>query len=236
MIRGFTFNGKHIYKDLDYKLYMHTKSIQSPSKKKIKESVPFMNGSYDFSTVATNGEPTYNERVITLELGLPTGSKEDLYRLYSRTLEWLVDSGKCQLIFDDMIDYYFMAEVESQSTFEEVMEFGKLTVVFTAEPFKRGIDLAGDEEWDTFNFEEDYMQDTEFDVTTTKTLILYNPGRAIMPIINCNAVMNIVKDGVTYNLIIGDNRLYKFRIQNGANNIIINGTGHIRFLFRKEVL
>jgi predicted phage tail component-like protein len=235
-MRGFKFNGKHIYQDLDFKIFMQSKSIQPPSKKKVKDSVPFMDGSYDFSTVGTNGEPTYEERKITIILGLPADNKERLYMLYSKTLEWLSDAGKSQLIFDDIQDYYFMAEVEDASSFEEIMAFGNLTVEFTAEPFKKGLYLVGSEEWDTFNFEDDMMQDVEFDVVDTKTITLYNPGRTINPVINCNAVMSIVKSGVTYNLVVGDNKKYGFKLQNGANSIVINGTGHIKFLFRKEVL
>ena len=52
-LRGVTFNGKH---NNELCIVMHSKSIQSPPKKKIKETVPFMNGSYDFSTVGSNGE------------------------------------------------------------------------------------------------------------------------------------------------------------------------------------
>ena len=151
-LRGFTFNNKHNH---DMSVVMHSKSIQPPSKKKIKESVPFMNGSYDFSTVGSNGEIVYTERTITVVLGLPTDSKERLHRLYSKTIEWLMDVGKCQLIFDDIKTYYFMAEVEATSTFDEVMSFGRLTVTFTADPFKTSIEYVGDNLWDTFNFEED---------------------------------------------------------------------------------
>jgi predicted phage tail component-like protein len=232
-LRGFAFNNKHNYNDMG--LVMHSKSIQPPSKKKIKESVPFMNGSYDFSTVATNGEMTYNEREITVVLGMPTDTKERLQIIYSRTLEWLSDSGKCNLIFDDIQDYYYVAEVEDASTFEEVVNFGKLSVTFTAYPFKSSVDYVGDV-WDTFNFEEDVVQDVEFDVTGSKNVQIYNAGRTISPKINCNATMTAATNGYTTNLKMGDNSDWRFKLKNGTNDINITGTGHIKFIFRKESL
>ena len=74
-LRGVAFNSKH---NKDFNIAMERKSIQSPSKKKIKDSVPFMSGSYDFSTIGSNGEITYNEREIAVTFGLPANNKEQL--------------------------------------------------------------------------------------------------------------------------------------------------------------
>lgn len=232
-LRGFTFNGKH---NNDIGVIMHSKSIQSPAKKKVKDSVPFMNGSYDFSTVGSNGEITYSEREITITLGLPAETKEILQVLYSKTLEWLVDVGKHKLIFDVMKDYYFLAEVEATSSFEETMEFGKLEVNFVVDPFKFSIDYVGTNIWDTFNFEEDYLQDSGYDIVTSKVITLYNPGRTTRPVITCNAPMTLIQNGKTYNLVVGDNQLYGFYLTNLINVLTINGTGRIDFIFRKESL
>ena len=232
-IRGCTFNNKH---NNDIGLVMHSKSIESPSKKKIKETVPFMNGSYDFSTIGSNGEITYSERKITVIFGLPAETKEKLQILYSRALEWLVDVGKSKLVFDVMEDYYFMAEVEETSSFEETREFGLLTVTFVAEPFKYSVDYVGSNIWDTFNFEEDYLQDSVYDIVGTKAITLYNPGRTSRPIINCTAPMTLIQNGKSYNLITGDNKLYGFYLNTLGNSLTINGTGRISFIFRKESL
>lgn len=230
-LRGCTFNNKH---NNDVGLVMHSKSIESPPKKKIKESVPFMNGSYDFSTIGSNGEIVYSERKITIVFGLPAETKERLQVLYSNALEWLLDVGKQKLIFDVIKDYYFMAEVEDTTSLEELMEFGTLTVTFVADPFKFSIDYIGTNIWDTFNFEEDYLQDSYYDIITSKTIIINNPGRTVRPIINCSAPMTLIQNGKTFNLTVGDNKLYGFYLSHLANSLIINGTGRITFIFRKE--
>lgn len=230
-IRGCTFNGKH---NDSIGLVMHSKSIQPPPKKKIKISVPFMNGSYDFSTVGSNGEQSFSEREITIVFGLPAKTEEQLQYLYSSALEWLEDTGKQQLMFDDMFDYYYMAEVEESSSFEEVMEFGTLTVKFVVDPFKVSVDYVGEDIWDTFNFEEDYMQTDLFDVINYADITLYNPGRPANTVIHCYQSLSIIKDGYTYNLSVGDNIIPGFKMNRGINNIHINGTGRIHFMFRKE--
>lgn len=232
-LRGFSFNGKHNH-DMD--VVMHSKTIQSPSKNKIKETVPFMNGSYDFSTVTTNGEIAYGERQISIELGLNMYSKEGLQTLYSKTMQWIVDIGRSKLIFDDDPDYYYIAEVESSTTLDQVMEFGKMSITFIAYPFKTSVDNAGEETWDLFNFELDYMQDVEFDIDISKTVSIYNCGRSVCPLINCSSTMTLTKGSYTTNLLAGDNKDWLFKLQNGVNSISINGTGHIKFTFRKEML
>ena len=232
-LRGVTFNGKH---NKDFNIAMERKSIQSPSKKKIKDSVPFMSGSYDFSTIGSNGEITYNEREITVTFGLPANNKEQLQVLYSKILEWLVDTGKQQLIFDDIKDYYFMAEVEDATSFEQTMAFGKLEVKFVAEPFKYSIDYVGANIWDTFNFEQDYLQDVAYDVSSSIVITLYNPGRTVRPTITCTTAMTLIQNRKSYNLSIGDNKPYGFYLNTLANVLTINGTGKITFTFRKESL
>ena len=234
IITSCNFNGKNSYDDFD--LIMESKVILSPSKKKIKGEVPFANSSYDFSTIGSNGEITYNDRNITVVFILPTISKTRLHILYSKVLEWLQDVPQSKLIFGDIKDYYFLAEVEEKSSFEEIAICGKLTVTFVAEPFKIGVNLEGNTLWDTFNFNTDVMQDTSYDIVGSKTINIINVGRLITPTINSTSIMSITLNSKTYSLAIGDNTIYGFKLLSGDNNIVIVGTGNINFIFRKMVL
>lgn len=58
------FNGKSSYKDLGV-IVTYFKA-QPPEPKTIKQDVPFMNGSYDFSKLY--GEVFYNERIINCKV------------------------------------------------------------------------------------------------------------------------------------------------------------------------
>lgn len=229
-----TFNNKT---NNDFDVVVEDISIQPPSKRKTKESVIGMNGYFDFSTVATNGEIIYDEREILIRFNLITSNRTSLYIKYTKALEWLIDTVKNPLIFDFMSDFYFMAEVETAPKFEEVLQKnGKMEVIFIAEPFKKGINLEGSDIWDTFNFEIDVAQDVEFDVSGSKTITIENVGRVVVPTVNCTSSMTVLNNGYTASFVTGDNKDWNFKLQPGTNTIQITGTGHIKFIFRKELL
>jgi phage-related protein len=179
----------------------------------------------------------YGERIIKVGFNFIERTRAAMYIKYSKTMEWLFESGQNKLIFTDMPDYYYMAEVENAPSFEEItMRAGRFEVEFIAEPFKNGVDYAGNNLWDPFNFEEDYLQESEFDIIGSRTMTVYNPGRAVVPVINVNSSMTVTMGTHTSNLSIGDNIDYGFKLQQGANTINIVGTGHIKILFRKVML
>lgn len=234
---GLTFNGKHSIND--FGLIMDHKYIYPPSKIKIKQQVPYMNYFYDFSTVGTNGDPVFDSRKIEVKFGLISRKhdKKDLQNLYTQVCEWLMDCNQSQLKFDDIPDYYFTAEVEEVSSWEELQWWGFITADFITEPFKEGVSQVGTEQlWDPFNFETDYLQDTEFDVNGSKEVTIYNPGRPVTPQLSCNAQMVCTLNGYITTFPVGDSIDYEFKLQNGANTIQISGAGHVSFNFRKETL
>lgn len=233
-MNGITFNSKHSYND--FNLILNSRTISTPTKKKIKVDIPGMNSVYDFSTVASKGELIFNQRAIECVFTLLANSKRELHAKLSRVAEWLQDAPQGQLVFDDISYFYFMAEVEGNIEFEESNNIAEITVIFIAEPFKTSFDYVGSTLWDTFNFVEDVLQDSSYDVVTTETVTIYNPGRLVTPTINCSVPMSIVFAGKTYPLIAGDNVPYGMKLLNGPNTLVINGTGHVAVVFRKTVL
>lgn len=233
-MKGIKFNGKHSF--TDFNLILNSKKIGTASKKKIKVSVPFMNSTYDFSTLGSNGEATYTQRGIDIKFTIISYSKAKLHTEITKIKAWLQDVSQQQLIFDDISDYYFMAEVEDGIEISEYNNIAEVTVKFIAEPFKTSVNYVGEDIWDTFNFLEDITQTNTFNVVNTDTVTLYNNGRQTVPIINCSVNMDVIIGGATYNLIIGDNKIYGFKLQTGYNTIIINGTGNIKFKFKKVSL
>lgn len=231
---GLTFNNKHSYNDFGF--YLTSKQIQPPNKKKIKLSVPFMNSTYDFSTVGSNGEVTYNQRLITLNFAILKRNKQYLQIDYSKFLEWLIDTTQQQLIFDDQQDYYYLGEVEQAPTWEEIQDTGQFKVLFIAEPFKTSIDYVGSDIWDTFNFEEDITQNVAFSVSGSKDVSIYNAGRVVTPTITADSSFTLTYNSKTYNVVVGDNTFYDFKLLNGYNGINISGTGNIEFKFKKVSL
>jgi predicted phage tail component-like protein len=228
------FNGKGSLTDFGALLIDF--SPQPPAPKKIKDSVPFMNGSYDFSTVATNGEVVFNERKINCSLDFFADSKAEMYVQYSSVLEWLL-SGKHELIYTGEPNMQYLASVDEAPSFDEfVRNNGTLSFNFTADPFKQSVALEGENEWDAFNFLTDSLQNVEFDINGYQAIQIYNTGRPTIPTINCSKVMLATISGYTATFKAGDNQDWRFKLQRGLNNIGINGAGKIKFIFRKEVL
>jgi predicted phage tail component-like protein len=224
------FNGKGNL--TDFGTFLIDFNPQPPAPKIIKADVPFMNGAYDFSTVATNGEMVFTEREILCSLDFPCDSKTAMLTKYSQLLEWLL-STKGELIYTAEPNMKYIARVEkvpSFSTFSS--KDGTLTFSFIADPFKYGVDFEGNKPWDNFNFEADLIQDTEFDISGTQIIKIFNPGRAVIPLINCSSRnMTALLGTYTTNLTTGDNKDWRFRLNPGENQITVTGTGKIKFIF-----
>lgn len=236
MITGFSFNGKHSYND--FNLIVESKSIQPPAKKKVKESIPGMNGYYDFSTVVSGGEPVYDTRAIPVKIFFQESSRERLYTLYSKVLEWLLNARQSQLVFDFDSGYYYLAEVEEAPSFEEFIMVGELDIKFIAEPYKYGVDNYGSLLWDNIDFDlPDYIEDTSFTISGSKTVSIYVPGsHSIVPDVKSDSNMSCTLNNYTAIFTPSKTTDWGFVLKPGLNSISVTGTGNIDFQFRKETL
>lgn len=133
---GFTFDGKHSYRDMGMTIDPE-RNISIPNKIKYKESLPFSNKVWDFSSIY--GGPTYEERTLPYKfnlMGKPIESKADMNMIKTILLKWLLSPNEKTPLYDDHFpDFYFMAEVEGNNSFEEDWKHGFLKVTFTAQPF-----------------------------------------------------------------------------------------------------
>jgi phage-related protein len=230
------FNGKGCYSD--FGVILNSFKPQPPAPKVIKEDVPFMNGSYDFSTVGSNGDLVYTERLIQCTLHFLSKSTTASYSKYSQLLMWLFESGKAKLIYTADTGVYYMAKVETVPSWDTfISRGGILQFEFIAEPFKQGIDLIGQELWDNINFETDVLQDElTYTIAGSKTISIYNPGRIVTPEVIVTANMAVTANGYNANFTTNKAKDHRFKIKNGYNTITVSGTGRIEFRFRKEVL
>ena len=229
---GITKGYKHSYNDFD--VTIKSKVIGNPKKNKIKESLPFMNGSYDFSLIY--GKQSYSERELKYIFNVVGTTKQSLNFKKIRLQNWILEGGE-QKVYDDAIPgYYFLAEC-TNTDFSEKGNIGELTAVFTAYPFKICENEEGNLFWDKFNFELDILQDNKFEVNRTKNTTLYNVGsKEAIPTVICSNDMDVIKNGTTYKLKSGQNKDYRFTFDIGENKLIINGTGTIEFKFIKELI
>lgn len=235
---GFEFNSKHTYKD--FGITVADKSIGFPDKNKIKVQVPFSNIEYDFSEIY--GEQTYTERSLTYTLNVLDKHKnidtQKVNILETQLSNWLMNSGGKQRLYDDsMPGYYYLAEVEGGLSFDELRNYGTLTVEFKAYPFMISELHEGNDLWDPFNFELDVAQITDFEVNGSLDVMLYNAGTPnLSPAINVSAPMTVKMGGKTFNVPAGKSQSMDFILRPGENNLTITGNGSISFEFYKELI
>ncbi|APM39389.1 distal tail protein Dit [Clostridium kluyveri] len=235
MVMQINYNGKKSF--TDFGLVLNYFKPQPPTPNVIKIQVPFMSGSYDFSTVGSQGEITYADRKIETQFQFVGLKKTEMFIRYSQILEWLMGPGKQKLIQSNDPTWYYMAKVDDVPSWDNLERLGTLKIDFIADPFKYNIDNFGDDIWDDFCFLTDYTAYTnEFSISGTTTVKIYNNGRNVSPVINCSSTMTLTFGGKTYNLTTGDNILYSVRFVNGENDLIITGNGTIQVKFRAESL
>ncbi|WP_440896235.1 phage tail protein [Amphibacillus sp. Q70] len=235
---GFRFLGLHTYDDFGVTL-APGKSIGFPDKNKIKVQVPFSNTEYDFSELY--GEETYTSRTLTYSLNVFNNvlwSKDSMNVKKTKIINWLMSSRGKQKLYDDAFPgYYFLAEVEGQSSFQENYRDGILTVTFTAYPFMISELQEGHDMWDEFNFELDVAQQVDFNVTGSLNVVLHNIGTpSLTPKIKASSPMTIKMDDKTYNVPTGESKSENFVLNAGKNDLIITGNGSISFEFYKELI
>lgn len=231
---GITYNGKHSYNDLDL-ILLSNRTIKTPSKIKIKETIPFMNGSYDFSDLY--GNACYSERTLEYHFLIRSSNRMSLEFIRTRIENWLLGTNsKTKMLDDNLPGYYYLAECESVD-FTDYINNGIIKATFTAYPFKISEHFEGCDLWDCFNFELDMVQDTKFTVNgesnvTINSINIINT----IPTIIASSNFEIIKGNETFIVEAGETKDYRFAFTKGNNNLILKGTGTIEFRFRKEVL
>lgn len=230
---GITKGNKHSYNNFGLKII--SRELNPPSKKKIKETIPFMHGSYDFSSLY--GENVYEERKIKYIFDFRYRNKLEFISKKIAIANWLT-SGSKEPLYDDLIPgYYFIAECEDSIDFSEGYVDCEVTVTFTAYPFKIRTYEEGNIPWDDFIFDLDTLQKTKFNVQGSKDIKLYNESaKSITPIIVSDSEMQILKDRATYIVPKGEIKDYRLNLDIGENKLTINGNGNIEFKFRRELL
>lgn len=230
---GIKKDNKHSYNDFGIKIL--SRSISIPSKRKIKDTVPFMNGSYDFSLLY--GEQTYDEREITYTFSLPKKDKVKLNMLKVKIIEWLYDGIQSKLYDDQIPGFYFLVECTGIDYDESFYNYAQLTASFTAYPFKISTLQDGHDIWNEFNFELDMVQNTKFNVIENESITLYNNSAVgVYPIIICDNNFEIIKNNITYRFAPGEVKSFDFKLDKGENNLLLKGNGTIEFKWFKEVL
>ena len=238
MVRGYAinFNGRNSFDDMG--LTLTSIDIGIPDKKKVMVSIPFSNENYDFSSVY--GGQLYEQRTITCKFELEsatTNPRLSLMNLRTQVVNWLFGPiGLTRFEYDGLPNYYFLAEVQQNASFETVWKNGSLEVPFKAYPFMISERAEGSDIWDDFNFELDAFQDVAFEVNGSLDILLVNTGISLArPEITSTRNMTLTMRNQQFSIVPGS-RTYDFFTLEKENEIRIEGNGRISFKWFKELI
>lgn len=232
MAEGFSFLGNHTS---DYNLKLISRSDPSPSEKEVIESVPGMQGNYDFSGMF--GERIFENRSLTYVFRMIARNYQQAKTKTKVISNWLMKPSVNSIYDDYNPNYYYRGKCSSVSFEVNPIGYADLTIEFDAYPFMISELKEGNDIWDTFNFELDVAQITNFDVEDEVEVILFNSGTSsVVPKITADSSFVIQKDLQTYNINTGITQTPIFRLIPGENELTIKGNGNIDFEFYKELI
>lgn len=236
MLGEFFFNGIKSYTDLGF--IISNVSIGNPTPKLILESVPYMNGTYDFSEIYGNVHYSTREINLTLKLKKYEEYQYRLNTLYYNVINKLLSNTMQKLNFS-WVEGYFMARITNISDFNLLEAEREMQITFIAQPFRKYENYESQIKWDDFCFERDVMQGY-YNVTNSLEFKLINLNEnTVKPVIECSSAMNLTQYfndlSVEYSLSSGTNTNI-IMLNKGENKFKVEGTGTIEFKWNREVI
>ena len=128
-----TIGDKDSYDDFDASLARF--DAKPPKKKSIRETIPFFNGSYDFSTI--NGEVYWEDRVIECIFEILADTPEELEDKKAAFSNWVMNVTEQDIYSPFIPDYHFVGTFEEMDyEDDDGLDKTTATVTFLAYPYK----------------------------------------------------------------------------------------------------
>lgn len=192
----------------DFSASVRDRKISAPAKKKIKETVPFSNEIYDFSSI--NGEVYWEERELEYILEMDEMSAEALEELKLAFKSWVMNVENEKLYDPFIKDYHFMATFDSIDFDDSEFEKTTITLVFTAYPYM----IANNKKRQTYGI-----------TTTEQTItIVNNSSHKITPTFISSVPATIQFGEKTYSIGATEVSDDSFKLSRGNNILKIKST------------
>lgn len=229
---GFTFGG---YSSADNSMFLISRDAPTPSENEITESVPYMQGVYDFSQL-NGGERYFDNREITYQAML--FEKDYPTRKYAEQeiKRQLMPLGIQQLYDSHDNGYHWLGKCKSVSV-DDDEEKGTLacTVVFDCYPFAIYNEAEGSDIWDDVYFPHWIFQETKYTVNGSQSISLFNIGsKSAECELIVTGTVNVSGSFGTLNLTAGNYKDTQLVLAMGENKLALSGDGTIEFKFYRE--
>lgn len=228
---GFTFGG---FDTTQHGWFLMERSAPTPSEKELTESVPYMNGSFDFSIF--NDERYFDNRELSYKFIMPSDEYINRKSIEQELKRKLVPLQQQALYDTHDNGYHWMAKVKSIEV-EDDSQYNKLTasVIFDAYPFAIINDTEGADIWDDVYFPHWIFQKTKYDVNGSISIDLYNMGsKVVSPKMIVTGNVTVSKGSLSMDLTDGSYEDTKLVLIKNHNNIVLSGKGTIEFKYNRE--
>ncbi len=218
MIKQLIANGKSSYDD--FGIYIKERNPSLPTKRKNRQTVPGMHGSYDFSLLY--GEAMYDDRTIEYKFDITGWDVEDLDTERRRVFDWIMNINQTEILDEYSPDYHWFGSY-SEGSWKEDAEQGLLTVKFLVYPFAIS----------------NLPVEANFNINSSvkKPVIIDNhSSHRVMPTIVTDGNINIEKGGGSISLSTGEWEIDNFYLEKGENTILISGNANVCVKYFEEVL
>lgn len=218
MIKSIRALGKATYDDFD--IYINSRNIPIPAIKEITDTIPYMNGSYDFSYI--DGEAAREDNIISYGFDISEFSIEEMEFAKRSIISWLSRISDTD-IFDDYIkDYHFHGSAITPDWSEDASQ-GELVIKFRVYPYM----IKNDPKIYAFTFSEDEIKNIQIE---------NNSDHSIVPKITCENNSNIEINEFKYSLSSGIFEDSEIMLKPGTIDLKIQTTGNFKIEFFEEVL
>lgn len=206
----------------------------SPNEKVIVESLPYMQGNYDFSVF--DDERYFENRTLTYKFKIVASPYSDRKMLEHEIKRKLIPMKIQRLIDTHDSNYFWKGKVQS-ITLADDNKYQTLvaTITFNCYPFAFAKNYEGSDIWDDVEFEHWVFQEVNFDVFETKKITLINIGSR-STVCSVEVTGNVWVRGNNTELQINSSNYLGVEIvlNRGENYFELAGEGTIKFKFRRE--
>ena len=229
---GFVFGN---YDSRENNMFLISRDAPTPSENEITESVPYMQGVYDFSQL-NGGERYFDNREITYQVML--FEKDYPTRKYAEQeiKRQLMPLGIQPLYDSHDNGYHWLGKCKSVSV-EDDAEKGTLScsVVFDCYPFAIYNSTEGSDIWDDVYFPHWIFQETKYTVNGSQSISLFNIGsKSAECELIVTGTVNASGSFGTLNLTAGNYKDTQLVLTMGENKLTLSGNGTIEFRWHRE--
>ena len=217
-------------------MYLISREAPTPQEKSITKSLPYQQGSLDFSMLL--GERVFDMREIRYEFIIFNSIYSDRKIAELKIKQDLMIHGQQKLFDTHDPSYFWLGKCKSVEV-ENDHQFNKLKAIITFEcyPYMFRHGDYFDDVFDTFDFNNDVACFTKYVIKGSLDFILINPGSvSVKPEIIATSDLKVTINEESANFSKGISKDYYLSLKPGLNNIRVEGTGTVSFRYNIEVM